>query len=294
MKRAAVFAHYDKDNLIDDYVIFYLKSLRKFFDKIVFVSCREISEQDTAKLDGLADYAICENHNEYDFGSYKRGYFYLLENGLDEEFDELGFINDSCFGPLYDLGPLINNVGECDFWGITKNLEWREHLQSFFLVFKKQVFTSKIFKDFMHRITEEKNKLDIVTKYEIGLSLLLKENGFKFDYAVKFPENYRSNITIFKWREAIREYGFPFLKCSIPRGKNTFHTTAVDWEKVIPESYPVELIKKNIERTKEKNIDCKNFKKLRIFVFCIVGNLRKNPRRILQNFIKYCLPFLSD
>ena len=27
MRRAAVFAHYDKDRIIDDYVIYYLKSL---------------------------------------------------------------------------------------------------------------------------------------------------------------------------------------------------------------------------------------------------------------------------
>ena len=39
MKRAAVFAHYDKDKIIDDYVIYYLKSLKEIFDNIVFVSC---------------------------------------------------------------------------------------------------------------------------------------------------------------------------------------------------------------------------------------------------------------
>ena len=86
----------------------------------------------------------------------------------------------------------------------------------------------------------------------------------------------------------------PFLKCSILRGKNTFHTTIVDWEKVIPDCYPIELIKKNIERTREKVIDGKRFKTIRLFIFGIVGNLRKTHRRIFQNFIKYCLPFLSD
>ena len=75
MRRAAVFAHYDKDRIIDDYVIYYLKSLKEIFDNIVFVSCLEIPKEEIAKLDGIADYVICENHNEYDFGSYKRGYF---------------------------------------------------------------------------------------------------------------------------------------------------------------------------------------------------------------------------
>ena len=250
MKRAAVFAHYDKDKIIDDYVIYYLKALKEIFDTIVFVSCNELEEGEKSKLDGIADYVITENHNEY--------------------------------------------VGECDFWGMTRNLEWQEHIQSFFFVFKKQVFTSKVFKDFMAGIKEEPNKLDIVTKYEIGLSRLLIGNGFKFDYAIKYKKKYRSNITIFKWREAILKYKMPLLKCSILRGKNTFHTTIVDWESVIPDGYPVELIKKNLERTREKKMDCSRFKDIRIFLFNIVGNLRKTPRRIFSNFIKYCLPFLSD
>lgn len=294
MKRVAVFAHYDKDNIIDDYVIYYLKALKEIFDKIVFVSCQEISSDEILKLDGIADYTICENHNEYDFGSYKRGYFYLLKNGLEEDYDELAFINDSCYGPFYPLKPLIKSIGNCDFWGISRNLEWKEHIQSFFFVFKRQVFTSNIFKAFMNSIKEERNKLDIVTKYEIGLSQLLIENGFKFDYIVKYPKNYRSNITVFKWRDAVQNYNMPLLKCSILRGKNTFHTTIVDWEKVIPEEYPIELIKKNLERTAEKNINCNNHSNIRISLFNIVGNLRKTPRRIFQNFIKYCLPFLSD
>ena len=294
MKRAAVFAHYDKDRIIDDYVIYYLKALKEIFDTIVFVSCQELDEGEKSKLDGIADYVIAENHNEYDFGSYKRGYFYLLNNGLEENFDELGFINDSCYGPLYPLKPVIAQVGDCDFWGMTRNLEWQEHIQSFFFVFKKQVFTSKVFKDFMANIKELPHKIDIVTQYEIGLSRLLIENGFKFDYAVKYKKKYRSNITIFKWREAILKYRMPLLKCSILRGMNTFHTTIADWETVIPQGYPVELIKKNLERTAVNNINCTRFKNLRIFLFNIVGNLRKTPRRIFSNFIKYCLPFLSD
>ena len=36
MRRAAVFAHYDKDRIIDDYVIYYLKSLKEIFDNYKF------------------------------------------------------------------------------------------------------------------------------------------------------------------------------------------------------------------------------------------------------------------
>ncbi|MBT5828295.1 MAG: lipopolysaccharide biosynthesis-like protein, partial [Alphaproteobacteria bacterium] len=37
MKRITIFAHFDKQNIIDDYVIDYLKELRKY-SEIIFVS----------------------------------------------------------------------------------------------------------------------------------------------------------------------------------------------------------------------------------------------------------------
>lgn len=294
MRRAAVFAHYDKDKIIDDYVVYYLKALKEIFEVIVFVSCQELSEYEKAKLDGIVDYVIAENHNEYDFGSYKRGYYYLLSKGLEGNFEELGFINDSCYGPLYTLKPIIEQVGECDFWGMTANREYGGHIQSFFMVFKKQVFSSKVFKDFIADIKEQDDKFNIVFKYEIGLSKLLKKNGFKLDYAIKFDKKYRSNITILKWREAVLKYNMPLLKCSLLRGKNTADTTIADWESVIPEGYPIELIKKNLERTKEKNINTTRLKNVRIFLFDIAANLRKTPRRIFLKFMRFCLPFMFD
>ena len=109
MRRAAVFAHYDKDNLIDDYVIYYVKALKEICEKVVFVSCCELSLEEKEKLNGIADYIIAERHEEYDFGSYKRGFFYLKNNEMLNEIDELVFANDSCYGPLFPLKNVFQN-----------------------------------------------------------------------------------------------------------------------------------------------------------------------------------------
>ncbi len=42
MNRVAVFAHYDKSNLIQDYVVYYLSELKKCAGKIIFVSDSDI------------------------------------------------------------------------------------------------------------------------------------------------------------------------------------------------------------------------------------------------------------
>ena len=76
MKRAVIFAHYDKNREIKDYVLYYLKELKKTADTIIFVSCCDL--KNACCLNGLADKIIAEQHNEYDFGSYKRGFLLLF------------------------------------------------------------------------------------------------------------------------------------------------------------------------------------------------------------------------
>ena len=81
-KRIAVFASYSEDNRIADYVIYYLKALRKVVDGIIFVSDNEMEKGETDKLSGIVSKAICHRHGMYDFGSYRIGYFWALEHGL--------------------------------------------------------------------------------------------------------------------------------------------------------------------------------------------------------------------
>lgn len=188
MKRAAIFAHYDSDNVIEEYVIHYLKELKKEIDYIVFVSDCNLSEKELNKLSGIADYTIAKRHGEYDFGSYKRGYIYLKGEGALSDYDELLLVNDSCFGFTAPISGLFDKYRDFDFWGMNKNeTDTDFHIQSFFILFKKNVFTSKIFDDFMLSVQKEENKDEIIKKYEIGLSKLLISNGFKAASVFKNP-----------------------------------------------------------------------------------------------------------
>ena len=36
MKRLAIFAHFDKNNVIDDYVVYYVNQLKKYVEKFYF------------------------------------------------------------------------------------------------------------------------------------------------------------------------------------------------------------------------------------------------------------------
>ncbi len=87
MKRVTIFAHYDKQNIVDPYVITYLTELKKY-SEIIFVSDCNLKEQEIKKIENLCFDNIYKKHGEYDFGSYKFG-FQLLQNKYSDKFNKL-------------------------------------------------------------------------------------------------------------------------------------------------------------------------------------------------------------
>lgn len=292
MIRTAIFAFYDKNSIVDDYVIRYIKELKQSCLRVIFVSCIKLPEFQKNKLRRYVNLIIDENHKEYDFGSYKRGFKYIDTNLTDE----VVFVNDSCYGPLFSLENIFERMSEkdCDFWGMSENKYGlvkigdkyksikREHLQSYFMVFKKNVINSDVFKDFMNSIQEEHQKNDIIINYEIGLSEKLKEAGFTSSTYVKESGD---NPTIYKWKDLITKHHFPFIKCSLLRLANNNVVTVDGWQDVIKSvsDYPIELIEKNLERTYTHEPNDINAPKLsKQMYFGMLSPLPKNLVRIIN------------
>lgn len=305
MKRAVVFAHYDKQNLVDDYVVYYLKALKEIAQEIVFVSCCNIENPEV--LDGIVSHIIAEPHDEYDFGSYKRGFLHLLPQL--NEFDELVFANDSCFGPFHPLKEIFEEMDakDCDFWGMTKNkfgyrkkpnhfFVKRPHIQSYFVVLKKNIFTSDVFKNFIISVKHEDKKEFIVSNYEIGMTECLCENGFNYDVYVNAYDRI-NNITILKWRQIIQNHKMPFMKCSLPRLVNKNSTTVEGYQEILKSvsNYPVELIENNVKRVqyarKGRHTSPVWFKRA---FFDIIAEFPFIIRKLIAIFIARCLPFIRD
>ncbi len=218
LNRAAVFAHYDKNNLIQDYVVYYIKELKKIADTIIFVSDSDLPDSEQNKIKDFTEVIIAKPHGEYDFGSYKRGFQYLETEGMLNNINELIFANDSCFGPLFEPENLWREMDKkpCDFWGISYNLSGLLlHVQSYFLVFKSQVFKSDVFKDFIHGITKQESKDEIVKKYEIKLSQILIDNKF-------LPETYLKYAGDIAGELMFSQIMPPFIKISLAKRAYTF------------------------------------------------------------------------
>lgn len=183
MKRIAIFAHYDKDNIIDDYVLLYLEFLKEVVDDIIFVSDCNLDQSEISKLSHLVLESVCKKHGEYDFGSYKRGYLLFKEKYSQALLgaQEVVFANDSCYC-VRSLKEAFNKMSamDYDFWGLTQSkFQYPEHIQSYFLVFSKTVIKSDCFINFIKGIKQEKSKDDVIRYYESGITQTLVSNGFK-------------------------------------------------------------------------------------------------------------------
>lgn len=181
-RRLVLFASFDKDGLVRNYVVSYLRKLKAVAERIVFVADNTAEQTERDKLNGLADIAIFQPHGEYDFGSYKRGLTAARESGLLNDCDELILCNDSCFA-VGGFERAFDEMGkrDCDFWAMTSNREVESHLQSYFLVFKKPVFENAAFVAFFDAVKKQKNVRDVVLNYEIPLQNVLEKQGFKGD-----------------------------------------------------------------------------------------------------------------
>ena len=222
MKRLVLFAGFDKDGVVDDYVLFYLRHLSELAD-IIYVADCEMSSTELAKLAPYTIHAVAARHGEYDFGSYKRGFIYAKQNALLSHYDELFLCNDSVY--LIDGEGLKNIVvqmereRESDVWGLFRHNEWqsggiKEHLQSWFVALKKSVFLRKEFENFMLQVTQERDRNAIIERYEIGLSVLLRGLGFSLN--APFDSTLMDKVINFDVPRSspliLQARGFPFLK----------------------------------------------------------------------------------
>jgi len=306
MKRICVFAHWDKDNTIDDYVVYYLNALKEICEKIIFVSDCDLSTEETDKIKNIAYSIIAKKHGEYDFGSYKRGFLFALNANL--EFDELIFANDSCYGPLYPLKPIFEKMDKekCNFWGMTRNrygllnrenrlsINVSPHIQSYFIVLKKEVFTSDVFKTFISSIKAENSKDEIIEKYEIGLSQLLYKNGFKSSTYIK-KYYFVNNCIIYKWKQLIRKDKFPFLKTTIIKNGDCILGEIKNWDSYINKTnYPIKFIEKHSQRN--LNLHENKYAKMNLYrkiKFHLIHNSTPLIKFIIAYIEKHLFLFLN-
>ena len=186
MKRICLFAGYDKNNIIHDYVVYYLKELSSVSD-VYYMADNHLNKKEKDKILEYTKGVYGYHHGKYDFGSWQQ----LIDIvGFDNilEYDELILTNDSIFGPMYPIKKLFEEIEKDKTWdicGLNHNIltdygKIDAYLNSYFLILKKNAFNSNIFKNIISSLKDLKNnKIDYSKKYEFPFAKYFYDSGYK-------------------------------------------------------------------------------------------------------------------
>ena len=216
-KRLFIFAAYAPDGVIGGSLLYYLNTISKLGD-IIFIMDNDISASEMSKLDSISNiiHACAVRHGEYDFGSYKRGYLYAYNKNILEKYDWIYFVNDSVYGPIYDMYPILNNLENrnLDFIGMVRNQSKKhkipKHIQSWFFALSRKCAMSKYVYDFLLSVQHENNKQDIIHKYEIGMTQMLAAHGNRYDTAFYHNDDIQNMMYCYPY--VMLKLGLPFIK----------------------------------------------------------------------------------
>ena len=215
-RRLFVFAAYDKDAIVDDTLLHYLRSISGLGD-IIFVMDNDASKSEQEKLKSVKNviYAKTERHGLYDFGSYRMGFEYAKNKKLLKQYDWVYFVNDSVYGPFWDIEPILKDLESrnVDLTGLIdfESPDVPVQVQSWFVGLSKELINQKFIADFFASVSAQIDKQLIVLKYEDGLTRCCIQHGFKMSTFIS-GEKFNKIHRVYDDAISVIKDGVPFLK----------------------------------------------------------------------------------
>ena len=261
--RLCIIFFYDKDGIVDDYIIYFLKQLRPVFNELCVVVNGKLDDVSQAKLKLIADKILYRENEGLDAYAYKHaiqtyGYKKLAD------FDEILLTNFTFFGPFYPIDKMFNEMENknCDWWSLytcsmKEPFVVGEHLPSFFVVYRKSLLKSKDFKEYWDTLPEIKTYNDSVMFHEERQTPYFDKKGFKrlvyFDFSLYDNRKDNDYWPLLRADELVIKEKFPFLKrrnLYIENGSMNIKLSSNVLRYIKENSdYPLSLIYQNIRRT---------------------------------------------
>lgn len=241
MKRLLIYLTYDKQNIIDDYIGYFLCSMRRIADFIAVICNMPVIEKGLHNLSDYADSIFYRENKGLDAGGFKDALCTFI--GWDEisRYDELILVNDSFYGPFDDIGMIFSKMESrnLDFWGLMKRGAGEygitgndpEHILSFFYVFQAPLIHSVEFRNYWESLPYYRDYMTVVKQYERKLTSHFAGLGYIYDaYADTDPnetENLKNQFFQCDYLsyEMIVKRNFPFLKRKQLSYNTLYHQT---------------------------------------------------------------------
>ncbi|WP_340539437.1 CDP-glycerol glycerophosphotransferase family protein [Nocardioides sp. GXZ039] len=277
-RRICLFAGYDVDGVVDDYVVAYLRELSRFAD-VYYLADGHLSDDQLARLAPVTRGAWARRHRAYDFGSIALLADELVGWDVIDTYDELLIANDSGYllRPLDEVFARMDAT-PCDWWGLQATKrdvegppghgpaltddqthalvgrpEWHQvhqlHVSSYLLCLRAPAFREPGVRRLLAAVVPEKLKSQVILKYEIGLSRVLLAAGHRFATLVEGLYPYHPLYTADFFDLAAD--GFPLLKRNFISDNARDAPDLARWKERVLEAAPeadVEMFERNLLR----------------------------------------------
>lgn len=120
VKRLIAYFIYDKQGIVDDYIIYMLCALKEHSSEIAVVVNGKLTSESREKLNQVTPVVMVRENKGLDVWAYKTVLDYY---GWDKlvTYDEVIMMNFTIMGPVYPLSEMFESMSarDLDFWGIT-------------------------------------------------------------------------------------------------------------------------------------------------------------------------------
>lgn len=188
----AIYCHYDKDNIVKDYVIQGLKTLMILGYDIVFCT----TSKKILNVDLPFEINYFKNKKNMTAGN-DLFMFYECISKKNLNYEWVLLINDSILFPIHgveEMGRIIHEKRcSSDFWGLNYSDETREdkliinHLCSAFIEFNRKCM-DKLLEFYDENIKSCENTVDVINNIERRQTKFLIDNNFKMDCVISYQE----------------------------------------------------------------------------------------------------------
>lgn len=289
-RRIAVYTVFDKDGVVDAYILYFLRALSAWVSRIVVVSNGPLNDAGDSALKQLGCEVLYRENSGFDAWGVKTGLEHIGYDTL-AEYDEVIIANNTLLGPVCDLQPMFETMSAraVDFWGIASHEGFGtfdpfhcnpygyvpEHIQSFFYAVRGRLLQAEAFRKFWTKLPPLPDYNAAVGMYETVMTRYFSSAGYVWSCYMDREQYYpmTDNPLIAMPMESIRNWKCPFFKRRAFFQDYDYLTSFTGQQSASclmqylqeETDYPVELVWENLIRTCHMSDLVQNLHLARIF-----------------------------
>lgn len=233
LSRLGIFVFFDPQGIVDDYVLYLLRSFRPHFQRLLVISNGPLDQTARERLLQYTDDLRVRENRGLDAAAYKEGLISFCGWEEVSQYDEVVLMNDTFFGPIHPFDDMFLEMSarDVDFWGMSAGYHaidgWNrvkygyipDHIQTFFVAFRKKMVCTEAFRSYWQTYDDSLNDFEsVVTQHEVIMTRHFQDLGFRWDiYADTQAYNSKQssenfNLHLYHPHAMLRDMNFPVLK----------------------------------------------------------------------------------